>query len=92
MRLRPIGFLITLALAILLVPVVSHAQRPAKVPRIGMLLGNDPDAAAPSLEAFRQGLREWAMWRARPSLWSTALQRARPSRSPPLPRSWSSSR
>jgi putative tryptophan/tyrosine transport system substrate-binding protein len=55
---RTLGFLVTLTLATLLVPVVSHAQRPAKVPRIGMSLGNDPEAAAPSLEAFRQGLRE----------------------------------
>jgi putative tryptophan/tyrosine transport system substrate-binding protein len=55
---RIIGLLVILALATLFVPAVSHAQRPAKVPRIGMLLGNDPEAAAPSLEAFRQRLRE----------------------------------
>ena len=55
---RIITLLVTLALATLLVPAVSHAQQPPKVPRIGMLLGNDPDAAAPSPEAFRQGLHE----------------------------------
>jgi putative ABC transport system substrate-binding protein len=58
MRGHNVRFLVTLALATLLLPAVSHAQRPAKVPRIGMLLGNAPDAAVPSLEAFRQVLRE----------------------------------
>jgi putative tryptophan/tyrosine transport system substrate-binding protein len=55
---RTIGLLMTLALATLWVPAVSPAQRLAKVPRIGRLLGNDPEAAAPSLEAFRPRLRE----------------------------------
>jgi putative ABC transport system substrate-binding protein len=55
---RIIGLLVTLVLVTLFVPDVSHAQRPGKVPRIGMLLGNDADAAAPSLETFREGLHE----------------------------------
>jgi putative tryptophan/tyrosine transport system substrate-binding protein len=55
---RLIGLLVTLALGLLVPPLAANAQRPANVPRIGMLLGNDADAAAPSLEAFRQGLRE----------------------------------
>jgi ABC-type uncharacterized transport system substrate-binding protein len=58
MRGHNLRLLVILALAILLLPAVSYVQRPAKVPRIGMLLGNAPGAAAPSLEAFRQVLRE----------------------------------
>src|SRR4051812_15464712 len=35
----------------------STPQSPARVPRIGLLAASSPDATAPSLEAFRQGLR-----------------------------------
>jgi putative ABC transport system substrate-binding protein len=38
-------------------PLVA-AQRPANVPRIGMLLGHDPERAVPRLEAFRHRLHE----------------------------------
>src|SRR5919197_3377096 len=55
---RPIGFLVILALGLFVAPLAADAQRPANVPRIGMLLGNDADAAAPSLEAFRHRLHE----------------------------------
>jgi putative ABC transport system substrate-binding protein len=58
MQRRTIGLLPTLALATLFVPAVSHAQRPVNLPPIGMLLGNDPEGAAPSPEAFRHRLRE----------------------------------
>jgi putative tryptophan/tyrosine transport system substrate-binding protein len=54
---RLIGFLVILALGLFVAPLAADAQRPANVPRIGMLLGNDADVAAPSLEAFRQELR-----------------------------------
>jgi hypothetical protein len=53
MKRRTLRFLVTLALGLLVAPLAADAQRPANVPRIGMLLGNDRDAAAPSLEAFR---------------------------------------
>ena len=53
-----VGVIVTLTLSLLVMPLCSDAQWPAKVPRIGMLLGSAPDAAAPSLEAFRQALRE----------------------------------
>ncbi len=56
MKRRTIGLLITLALATLLVPAVSHAQRPAKIPRIG-IIGDWPEDS-PSWEVFRQGLRD----------------------------------
>ena len=53
-----IGLVISLALSILLVAFSSEAQQPAKVPRVGMLLGPSRAAAAANIEAFRQGLRE----------------------------------
>jgi putative tryptophan/tyrosine transport system substrate-binding protein len=51
---RTIGFLVTLALGLLVVPLSADAQPPAKIPRLGVL------AAAPTrgLDAFRQGLRD----------------------------------
>jgi len=42
----------------LLAAPLAEAQAPAKVPRIGFLLGSPPAVGAPYLEAFRQGLRE----------------------------------
>ena len=36
----------------------AEAQQPTKMPRIGYLAGGDPTSAGPSVEAFRQGLRE----------------------------------
>ena len=38
--------------------VAAHAQQPAKVPRIGFLLGSNPSTAAARIEAFREGLRQ----------------------------------
>jgi putative ABC transport system substrate-binding protein len=35
-----------------------HAQQPAKVPRIGYVIGTAPSANMARIEAFRQGLRE----------------------------------
>jgi len=56
MRLSAIGLLVTLALGLLL-PSRATAQRPAKVPRIGVLLPTTADAAL-LREPFRQVLRE----------------------------------
>jgi hypothetical protein len=53
-----VGCLVTLILSLLVAPLTVTAQRPVKIPRIGMLLGGSPDWTAPSLEAFRQHLRE----------------------------------
>ena len=49
---------IILALGILVAPLESHAQQPTIVPRIGVLVGSSASFTAPSVEAFRQGLRE----------------------------------
>ena len=51
---------LTIALVLFAVPLAAHAQQAAKPPRIGCLReGSASDAAAaPLVEAFRQGLRE----------------------------------
>jgi len=56
MRLRVIPLIV--ALVILVGPLAVAAQQSAKIPRIGMLVGGSPDWTAPTLEAFRQRLRE----------------------------------
>src|SRR5215813_2942743 len=57
MRHHAVGLLAALTLFLgLLTPRAAHAQRPAPVPRIGVLLFSGPDA--PAVEAFRHGLRE----------------------------------
>ena len=38
--------------------VVTEAQQPAKVPRIGYLAGVSPSVNSDRIEAFRQGLRD----------------------------------
>src|SRR5215470_2968922 len=57
MRLNAIGLMLTLALGFL-APLTAAAQTPAKISRIGMLLGGAPDWTAPILEAFRRQLHE----------------------------------
>ena len=55
---RRAGLIVTLASAILLVPLAAVAQQPAKVPRIGVLSNVRASDAGPRDEALRQGLRE----------------------------------
>jgi putative tryptophan/tyrosine transport system substrate-binding protein len=48
-------------LLVILIVVSIHlaiAQEPKKIPKIGYSSGSSPSAAAPRIEAFRQGLRE----------------------------------
>ena len=52
-----VGFIVALALGILAAPVISTAQKPAKIPRIGVL-SPAPPAPRPDLDAFRQALRD----------------------------------
>jgi putative ABC transport system substrate-binding protein len=56
MGLRTVGWLVTLALSLLVAPLCADAQPPATVPRIGYLSPGSP--ASPAVEAFRQALRE----------------------------------
>jgi putative ABC transport system substrate-binding protein len=55
---KTIGVIVTLILRLLTVPLSSHAQPPAKMPRIGYLESQSPSGVADQLEALRQGLRE----------------------------------
>jgi putative tryptophan/tyrosine transport system substrate-binding protein len=54
---RTFGLLLILALSLLAVPLTGTAQPRSKVPRIGILTPA-AEASTPSLEAFRQGLRD----------------------------------
>ena len=59
MRCSTVGRIATLALAILVAPLVSDAQQATKVHRIGVLRpGSAPAGPDPALEDFRQGLRD----------------------------------
>jgi len=58
---RRIGFLVTLALGLLVAPLVADAQQSTNVHRIGWLSADFPPPSSASHareEAFRQGLRE----------------------------------
>jgi putative ABC transport system substrate-binding protein len=57
---RTLTLLVTLALGLLMAPVIADAQPAAKVPRIGFFSTDSPasEVARYYLEAFRQGLRE----------------------------------
>lgn len=50
-------FFVLLALILVMVPLATDGQPPGKLARIGVLLPGRPKPS-PSLEAFRQGLRE----------------------------------
>ncbi len=53
-------FLVMISGGCLAAPLAAEGQQPAKVPRIGLLLGGSPSVGISSerIEAFRQGLRE----------------------------------
>ncbi len=55
---RTIGFLVTLALGLLVAPLTADTQQPTHVHRIGWLSPGVPRPDhAPPVDAFRQGLR-----------------------------------
>ncbi len=56
MRLRTIGLISTLVLALLAGPLPVEAQTPAKIPRVGFL--HLPTKTVVRVAEFRQGLRE----------------------------------
>lgn len=60
MRLRTVGLILTLALGTVVAPLPAAAQKPSKVPRIGILDVSFPadPTTRPLREAFRQGLRD----------------------------------
>ena len=55
---RRIVLIMTVALGILAAPLTADAQQPAKVARIGLLIGSSASFIAPYIETFRQALRE----------------------------------
>jgi putative ABC transport system substrate-binding protein len=57
MQRTTVRLLVCLALGVLLVPLLTKAQSPAKVPRIGILTPA-AEASTPLWEAFRHGLRD----------------------------------
>lgn len=56
-RIPAAALIVTLALSVL-APPAAEAQQAGKVYRIGLMLGSSVSAAAPFVDAFRQGLRE----------------------------------
>jgi ABC-type uncharacterized transport system substrate-binding protein len=55
---RPIGLIITLALGLLVAPLVATAQPRGRMPRIGVLSSSSPAEPGTFLEGFRLGLHE----------------------------------
>jgi putative ABC transport system substrate-binding protein len=54
-----VGLFLILAFGVLVAPRATAAQQPAKLPRIGVLSpASSPPAPDPTLDAFRQGLRD----------------------------------
>jgi hypothetical protein len=59
MTCRTIGVFVTLAFTLLVAPLAADAPQATTVHRIGQLIaGNPPAGPDPSMEAFRQGLRD----------------------------------
>src|SRR5262245_6525583 len=50
---------VLVVVVLLAVAAMAEAQQPAKVPRVGFLLFPSRSAIAESLDAFRQGMREF---------------------------------
>jgi putative ABC transport system substrate-binding protein len=44
--------------SLIALPMAARAQPSSKLPRIGFLNNSNPTIAAPSVEAFQQGLRD----------------------------------
>jgi putative tryptophan/tyrosine transport system substrate-binding protein len=44
----------------------AEAQQPAKIPRVGVLIGDSASSSAARIEAFRQGLRDLGYAKVRP--------------------------
>jgi putative tryptophan/tyrosine transport system substrate-binding protein len=55
---RELALIVTLALGILTVPIISGAQQAARIPRVGVLHPGAPATSSHFAAAFTQGLRE----------------------------------
>ena len=58
---RTVGVMVTFTLSMLVGSLAVTAQPPAKIPRIGMLLGGSPDWTAPVWRPSGTGCASWAM-------------------------------
>jgi hypothetical protein len=83
---RRIEPLVTLALGLLMVPLLAEAQTPPKIPRIGIL--EDSSHWGPSSKGYVTS----AMSKARTLPWNGAWPRATPTDSPRRRPSWPVSR
>jgi len=57
-QLKTVRLIAMLALGILTAPLISKAQLPEKIPRLGLLIPTSFSAFASRIEAFRHGLRD----------------------------------
>jgi putative ABC transport system substrate-binding protein len=73
-------FIAMLAFGLLLAPLGSGAQQPAKIPRVGVLLPAGP----PPLEAFRRGLGELGYIEGRNIVLESRMAQGQPDRLPDL--------
>src|SRR5262249_29508295 len=81
---RYLTSLLTLVMAILLVPLVAQAQAPATIPRVGFIEAISPSPGQPTLDAFRQGLRELGYREGRTILIEDRWAEEQPARFPDL--------
>jgi ABC-type uncharacterized transport system substrate-binding protein len=58
MRLCTVGVVVTLALAVLVAPLLANAQPRGSMPRIGVLSSSSPSKSGTFLDGFRHGLHE----------------------------------
>ena len=78
------AFLTIVGGGVLAAPLVTGAQPPPKIPRIGYLGPVSPTAGARLLESFRQGLRELNYVEGQNILIDYRWAEGRPERFPPL--------
>ena len=83
MRLRAIGLIAIVALALLVAPLAAEAQQQGKVPRIGILTPAS-EASTPLWEAFRQGLRDLGYVEGKTILLEYRFAAGKPERFAPL--------
>src|SRR5262249_14433623 len=58
MRLHPVGLIVTLALAVLMAPLLANTQPRGRVPRMGVLSSSAPSERGVFLEGLWHGLHE----------------------------------
>jgi ABC-type uncharacterized transport system substrate-binding protein len=58
MKPRELAILSLIVLWVVLAPLVTESQAPSKAARIGWMSGGNPTASDPTMNAFRQGMRE----------------------------------